>query len=556
MQINLEFDSFAAAAPQTFRDAIQTAANLIDAVFVDPITVNLSIGYGELTLAGSQTSLTNGEAEAGPADGVFLSYASTRSALQQSLDASVQSGVAALPITSKLQQQSNVVIWSAEAKALGLIAANALALDGAAGFAADIPTNLLVGVALHELTHAMGRAAYGGAQPSVLDLFRFSSPGVRLFGAAQTAPASYFSLDGGVTDLADYGQSSDPSDMLNSSGRTPNDPFNEYYSSATLQSLTPIDILQMEALGFHTAAAVQARPAATLGDLNGDHRADVLMRDPTGGGWGYETPDASATFTWLGLGPSTVSYSIDGKGDFNGDGIVDVIFRSHSTGDWGYAAMNAAGGFTWHDIGVTGTAYAIDGTGDFNGDGVADITFRNHSTGDWGYAAMRAGGGMTWKPLATSTASYSLDGTGDFNGDGITDVIFRNHATGDWGFTAMSASGAMTWHDIGVTGPAYSVDGTGDFNGDGVADVIFRNHSTGDWGYAAMHAGGGITWYGQGASNAAYAIVATGDYNGDGITDMAWRDNATGDWGYTAMNHQGGYAWHDVGLSNTAYFVV
>jgi hypothetical protein len=134
-------------------------------------------------------------------------------------------------------------------------------LDGSAGFGTGIATNLLEGVALHELTHALGRVPYGGSQPDIFDLYRFSSAGTYLFGNAQpTAAASYFSLDGGRTDLADYGRTSDPSDFLNSSGRTPNDPFNEFYNASTVQSLSHIDILQMEALGFHVAPPAPPAP--------------------------------------------------------------------------------------------------------------------------------------------------------------------------------------------------------------------------------------------------------------------------------------------------------
>ena len=52
-----------------------------------------------------------------------------------------------------------------------------------------------------------------------------------------TAPAAYFSLDGGTTKLADYGQTSDASDFLNSGVQGSNDPFNEFYSGSTLRSL-------------------------------------------------------------------------------------------------------------------------------------------------------------------------------------------------------------------------------------------------------------------------------------------------------------------------------
>ena len=105
---------------------------------------------------------------------------------------------------------------------------------------------------MHELTHAMGRVPYGPT-PSAFDLFRYSAPGVRLFSGSLPAPsASYFSIDGGVTKLADYGASSDPSDFLNSGVQGTKDAFNEFYTpGVTLQYLSTIDLKQLEVLGFH-----------------------------------------------------------------------------------------------------------------------------------------------------------------------------------------------------------------------------------------------------------------------------------------------------------------
>src|SRR6202035_5821442 len=144
-------------------------------------------------------------------------------------------------------------VWDAELKLFGLLPANDSAVDGSATFATDINPSLLVGVALHELTHAMGRVPYGAPQsssPDIFDLFRFTSPGTRLISGNNTAPAAYFSLDGGNTKLADYGQNSDPSDFLNSGVQGPNDPFNEFYTNNTLQSLTTVDKQLLDALGF------------------------------------------------------------------------------------------------------------------------------------------------------------------------------------------------------------------------------------------------------------------------------------------------------------------
>ena len=109
------------------------------------------------------------------------------------------------------------------------------AADGSATFATDINPSLLVGVALHELTHALGRVPFGepdGPEPDVFDFYRFTSPGNYLFTDNIPSSACLFLLNGGNTKIADFGQNSDPSDFLNSGVQGANDPFNEFYSAA------------------------------------------------------------------------------------------------------------------------------------------------------------------------------------------------------------------------------------------------------------------------------------------------------------------------------------
>ena len=247
--INLLFDAAAMAAPASFRAGIQQAASLLTASISDQITVNIKIDY----------SGTGGGAAAGPDNGLYQSYSAVRADLVNNAspgDATFNP----LPSGSSIQGQSNVAVWNAQLKLWGVLGANDTTTDdGSATFATDINSGLLVGVALHELTHAMGRVPYGppySSSPDILDLFRFTSPGVRLINGASTASAAYFSVDGGNTKLADYGQTSDPSDFLNSGAQGPNDPFNEFYTGSTLQGLTAVDKEQLDALGFHTLTPV------------------------------------------------------------------------------------------------------------------------------------------------------------------------------------------------------------------------------------------------------------------------------------------------------------
>ena len=106
--------------------------------------------------------------------------------------------------------------------------------------------NVLIAAALHELTHAMGRIAGDS-----LDLFRFNEDGSggNVFGSAIPANPAFFSIDGGATDLADFGINSDPGDFLNG-GVQGTDPFNEFVNSSSA-TLTQTDLQIMDVLGFH-----------------------------------------------------------------------------------------------------------------------------------------------------------------------------------------------------------------------------------------------------------------------------------------------------------------
>lgn len=254
---DLNFTAAAMAAPASFRAGIVQAATMLANVISDKITVDLKIDY----------SGTGGGAAAGPDAGLYESYSLIRSDLIHGAAAG-DTTFSYLPTTSTIQGASNVAVWNAELKLFGLIGANDTTTDdGSAVFATDINPNLLVGVALHELTHALGRVPYGSA-PDIFDLFRFTSPGVRLFQGGSSAPASYFSLDGGVTKLADFGQHSDPSDFLNSGVQGANDPFNEYYSGGTSQTLSSVDLKLLHALGFHTGSPATPLPDLTVGNLS------------------------------------------------------------------------------------------------------------------------------------------------------------------------------------------------------------------------------------------------------------------------------------------------
>jgi serralysin len=360
LTINLIFDAAAMAAPASFRSGIQMAAAILSASISDKIAINLNIDY----------SGTGGGAAAGPDNGLWESYSSVRADLINNA-APGDTTFNALPTGSTIQGQSNVAVWNAQLKLWGLLGANDTTTDdGSATFATDINPNLLVGVALHELTHAMGRVPYG-PQPDIFDFFRFTSPGTRLFTGGATASAAYFSLDGGNSKLADYGQTSDSSDLLNSGVQGPNDPFNEFYSGNTWQQLTTVDYTQLDALGFHVATPVliQTDKMTSLVQIGVSY-----FVESTANGAGPELRYGGTALTAGEFG------SIAPVGAVQTSTGYDIAWHIPGTNQFTFWTTDSSGNYTSNVVGlVSGSSFTVESLEttfgqDLNGDGTIGVT--------------------------------------------------------------------------------------------------------------------------------------------------------------------------------------
>jgi hypothetical protein len=236
--INLEFDANALAAPQSFRDGIQAAANIIDASFVDPITINIAVGE-ELTAGVTSDSLP-----ALPASlsvgfttlaGIESAFAKTASSVD---DRAVLANLSAYKPSSEFPISQ--IVWSAQAKALGLISPTDSALDGHVLLSPSLSGSALIDVALRELTDAMGRHNGG-----MLDLIRYDSPGKLTIDTTIVSSSStgYLSFDGGRTSVASLA-ANNGHDFASPAG----DPFDAATGNAA--GLTTLDLRLMDVIGF------------------------------------------------------------------------------------------------------------------------------------------------------------------------------------------------------------------------------------------------------------------------------------------------------------------
>ena len=393
---NLTFDSF---APASFRAGIQQAASILTSMISDQITVNLNIHY----------TGTGGGANAGPSTGLFESYSATTAALinHASLGDTIFNAV---PGGSSIQGQSQVAVWNAQLKALGFLSATASGSDGTANFATDISSNLLVGVALHELTHAMGRVPYGTGvdiqgRPDIFDLFRFTSAGTRLFtGSATSAAAAYFSVNGGSTKLADYGRTSDTSDFLNSGVQGGNDPFNEFYTGSTSQQLSTADLLQLDALGFHltgyapTAVELSGSTSIYHSNVNNSY---YLVPAGTSSGAQPQLRYAGAGVTPGQFGPLSPIGA-----ERNGSGGYSVVWKWSGADQYTVWTTDGAGNYASQTPMVTSASWYVQSleqsfAQDLNGDGRIGPVTTN----------VEAAGSTTLAQVADSYFLYAAGGS-------------------------------------------------------------------------------------------------------------------------------------------------
>ncbi len=272
MDINLVYDPSVSVAPSGFTVALTYAAQILDHLITDPITVNISVGWGEI----GGTPISSG-AEGGPANGTVVPYTTLLADLRTHADlAAAQEAIANAP-TYDPSGGAGFFVSSAQEKAWGMLPANASGLDGQVGFSDyagyDFSTTNLavpgewdfVGVALHELTHALGRVS--GLQPNwgnltVLDLFQYAAPGQIDLSSYQPA---YFSIDGGHTSLGTFDDTLDWADWTSS---VPADAFDLSGALGTDLVLSPTDVTLMDAIGFDVACfAAGTRIRTSRGDV-------------------------------------------------------------------------------------------------------------------------------------------------------------------------------------------------------------------------------------------------------------------------------------------------
>jgi hypothetical protein len=271
LNFNVTFDSSVNSAPVGFTSAFNTAIQILQSTYNDNITINMNVGFGEIN--GNPLSPGNLGQSSTFQQG-FFTYNQIRTALtNDATSATDATAVAHLPAADPTGG-ANFVMSNAEAKALGLLAANATGTDGFVGFSSTAaftydPNNRAVagkfdfiGVALHEITEVMGRygltqngAASGRYSP--IDLFRYTSPGNL---GLTPVNGTYFSIDGGTTTINTF-NGTGGGDLSDWKGDT-RDSLNASSASGVLNPFSAGDIQVMDAIGYNLIPTAVPEPSS------------------------------------------------------------------------------------------------------------------------------------------------------------------------------------------------------------------------------------------------------------------------------------------------------
>ena len=375
--INVTYDASVASAPAAFKADIAAAVQYFETHFTDAITININVGFGEVNgLAMNSGALGQSMYFVDP-----FNYSQVKSALAgDAKSAADLSSVATLP-ASDPTNGGTFWVTSANAKALGLITGSST--DGFVGFssAANLfdydNTNGVtagqydfLGTVMHEISEVLGRETNDGQNLTYypLDLFHYSSPGVRTFSG--TTPG-YFSVDNGQTNLANF-NTNPGGDFGDLAGNTI-DAANAFGTPGVIEPFSTADLTALDVVGWNTAGTTAPVVTASLSVDTGSSSADKVTTNPTITGTGNAGAVVTITEGTTTLGTTT----------------------ANASGVWTFTPTTLANGV--HTI----TASETDSSGNT---GSASLTF----TLD------------TVAPLAPTIASFSPD-TG-LTGDHLTNV--------------------------------------------------------------------------------------------------------------------------------------
>lgn len=444
MQIDFIYDSSVSSAPAGFIGALAYAAGVLDTLIANPITVTIQVGWNEI---GGVPLAAGDVAEGGPLAGTTMSYPGVVAALRAHVtDPAAQPLLAALPSVAPSQIPS-YYIAPAQEKAWGMLPAASPGVDGSIGFGAGFnysfnpndqsASGLLafIGIAEHEITHALGRIDGDGP----LELVNYSAPGVY----AQPNTGGYFSVDGGRTNLDGFNGIPN-GDSADWAAAASGDSFDYVTNPGVAGIITPPDRTLLGALGYSIDPAVTPSQFLIVNEPSGQAGVDD--------GVPYTGPVAGLTHELL----------LTGAGNTNVTSFAANSFIRTGAGN-DAIDVSAAGGNNVLD-GSTGSNFLTGGSG-------SDTFFvddRNPAAAIWStIAGFHAGDTATiWGVTQAGFTIDWLNGQGASGATGLTasftapgapavDVTLAGFTTADLSNGRLAVSFGTSPNEPGLAGSAY-----------------------------------------------------------------------------------------------------
>ncbi|MHC3472414.1 trypsin-like serine protease [Streptomyces sp. 7R007] len=224
-----------------------------------------------------------------------------------------------------------------------------------------------------------------------------------------------------------------------------------------------------------------AYPRVDDGNLSGDHRADLFVREKSTY-TGYEKDSKGTSFGARESWGSFKGYNVILQTDLNRDGYEDFVLRRSSDGAvfWLHFVPSTESWSKKQIFSGWSTRKYIVVPGDVTGDYLPDLLSVDSGGYLWIYPGKGNGTFGSRVKVGGGWSQYNLlRGHGDFNGDGRADLIARNKSTGYvylYRGTGKIGTGAFSSRvHVRTWGSGYNAfDAVGDVTGDGKADFLAR----------------------------------------------------------------------------------
>jgi hypothetical protein len=216
------------------------------------------------------------------------------------------------------------------------------------------------------------------------------------------------------------------------------------------------------------------------GDFDGDGLADILW-ESEGGFLGFsataELVETAPNAPLVVMGALRADEVVVATGDLDGDGRVDLLVRDEASGAHVVWFVDAGGiaEIAGLDVPVDAESHAV-ASGDYDGDGRVDIVWRGV---DGGVSIGFMDGVVEVASLDIASAfGHEVLASADFDGDGVEDLVHRDPATGGVGVLLMGArQPPLAWSTAVDAGLGWDVLAAGDYDGDGSADLLWESEA-------------------------------------------------------------------------------